>query len=126
MRLLKSVFLLALFILTGACSEELTMEQEADLLKEQLARIETMADTDSCQPGQQYGISPIGHKGCGGPAGFIAYSLDIDVVDFLLAVETYSEAQRAFNIKWGVISDCSLPPAPTAAICTEGTVTLVY
>lgn len=126
MKLIKGLFLLVMILLATACSEELTREQEADLLKEQLARIEAMASTESCQLGQSFGITPFGHKGCGGPVGFMAYSLDIDVVEFLAAVESYSEAQRAFNLKWGVISDCSLPAAPSSAICQDGQVTLVY
>ena len=126
MRRIQGLFFIALLAWVSACSDEQSFEQESDMLKEQLARIEAMANTESCQEGQQFEVTAIGHKACGGPTHFIAYSLDIDIASFLQAVETYTEDQRAFNLKWGTISDCSLPQAPSSVACIDGEVTLVY
>jgi hypothetical protein len=49
---------------------------------------------------QLTGTLLIGSKACGGPTGFIAYSLKLNTTDFLDKVEKYTNSQKRFNNKW--------------------------
>jgi hypothetical protein len=46
-----------------------------------------------------WNFTPIGSKACGGPTGFIAYSLKLNTTDFLDKVEKYTP-KKEFNNKW--------------------------
>src|SRR5699024_8797860 len=74
----------------------------------------------------EWNFSSFGSKACGGPVGFIAYSTKIDVELFLEKVEKHKIEQKKFNEKWGIISDCSVPPEPTGVICKDGEPSFIY
>lgn len=109
-----------------SCTEELTREQEQAMLAEKRAEIVAMADAESCTGNEDYGFTPLGHKACGGPAEYIAYSKAINESQFLEAVADYTAASKAFNQKWGVFSTCDLTAVPSEAVCSEGEVRLIY
>ena len=54
------------------------------------------------------------------PVGYIAYSTNINTELFLNKIEEHRNAQHEFNQKWGIISDCSVPPKPSSVICENG------
>ena len=118
--------LIALFLVLGigfSCEEEeeqLTQEEEAQNLSELLIEIEDLASSVVCNDPSEWAISPIGSKACGGPAGFIAYSVNIDVPLFLQKIEVYRRATEEFNRKWEIISDCSLAVSPSGIACEDG------
>jgi len=122
--IMKFLGLLALFILIGitSCSSdsELTQEEEAQALKETLSEIQATAISEPCTDSTEVSFTAIGSKACGGPTGYIAYSLNIDVDQFLAQVSDYSEKQREFNMKWGVNSDCSVETPPGEVTCENG------
>ncbi len=123
------VVLLSLFlgILIGCDDDDAsTEEQESDTLEEMLFEIIKIAESVDCVTPDDWTFTPIGSKACGGPTGFLAYSVTIDTNDFLEKVEAYKEAMNAFNIKWGVISDCALPATPVGVTCVDGKAELVY
>ncbi|WP_157824551.1 hypothetical protein [Flavobacterium sp. ALD4] len=41
-------------------------------------------------------------------------------------VEKYTNYQKEFNTKWGIISTRDVPPSPTSIECVNGKVRLVY
>lgn len=98
---------------------------EADLSKLRI-EIEKLSGQSNCDAATQWGITAIGEKACGGPAGYIAYSKKIDVELFLKKVALYNQKQKAFNVKWQVMSDCSLPMQPDGVVCMEGKAKLIY
>jgi hypothetical protein len=46
------------------------------------------------------GFTSIGSKACGGPTGFVAYSLKLNTTEFLDKVKKYTIIKK-FNTKWG-------------------------
>lgn len=112
-------------LLLGIClscdnDNELTQEQEAENLSQLFAEIESLASMQDCTDPSIWNFTSYGHKACGGPVGFIAYSTTIDTVLFLEKIETHRAAQQDFNIKWGIFSDCSIPVQPSGLVCENG------
>ncbi len=79
-----------------------------------------------CTNSSDWSFTEIGDKPCGGPAGYIAYSLQIDTVAFLAKVEAYTLAHRKYNIENGIISNCALEPTPIGVKCQEKEPVLIY
>lgn len=128
MKHVLQIFFVLLITSFTSCTEEhsLTQEQEAKYLEELLSEIETLASSVECENPEEWTFASIGNKPCGGPSGFIAYSLHIDKEAFLQKVEEHKVAQEAFNKKWGLFSDCSIPPTPKGVICENGKAILVF
>ena len=85
-----------------------------------------MSNSISCSDANDWLFAAYGAKACGGPQGYIAYSKEIDINSFLNKIEIYTQAEKDFNINWGVISDCSIPNAPTSVECLNGSPILKY
>jgi hypothetical protein len=90
------------------------------------AEILLLSTSTKCENPADWAFTSIGSKACGGPAGFIAYSLKLNTTEFLTKVEKYTNCQKEFNTKWGVISTCDVTPSPTSIECLDGKVQLVY
>ena len=106
---------------------ELT-EQEIDhrSLMDLFNEIQNLTYSVSCSDSSNWLFTSYGAKACGGPQGYIAYSNKIDTVAFLQKIEAYSKAEKEYNYKYGVVSDCSLPNAPKSVECQNGYPILKY
>lgn len=133
--------LIYILLLTGivfSCSEESedvpaneiteSSSQKADdmLLNNLYEEIVSLSEQYDCSNSDIWTYTPIGAKACGGPAGYIAYPSIIDSNEFMLKVNFYTAQQDTYNTKWGVVSDCSVPPPPTGVECVDGKAVLVY
>jgi len=58
--------------------------------------------------------------------GYIPYSNQIEIPQFLEKVNKYINAEEVFNIKWGVISTCDIVPEPKGVICKNRVPSLIY
>ncbi len=105
-----------------ACKEDQisTRDQELLSLSKQYLEIVQIAQDLPCESDEEWTYTAVGSKACGGPVGYLAYSTEIDTVAFLKMVEDYTKAQKAYNTKYGIISDCSVPTQPTGVFCSEG------
>ena len=88
--------------------------------------ISVLSYSISCTNSNDWTFTSYGRKACGGPKGYIAYSTQIDTVDFLQKIATYSQAEKDYNFKWGIISDCAIPNEPKSVTCKNGFPTLNY
>lgn len=86
----------------------------------------SMANSTPCTDPTEWSFTAIGSKACGGPTGYIAYSLKINVTEFLKKVKNYTNAQDAYNKKWGIFSTCEMMLPPTGVDCVNGKPTLIY
>lgn len=111
-----------LFFVLASCdkNDDSTKEGEAEKLSEMLDEIVSLSESANCVDPADWNFTAIGNKACGGPTGYIAYSNEIDVDKFLEQVEKYSLAQKEFNVKWEISSDCSLPAEPLGIVCENG------
>lgn len=101
-------------------------EKEHQKLMELFNEVQNLAYSVSCSNAKNWLFTKYGAKACGGPQGFIAYSNQIDTNAFLQKVETYTQAEKDFNIKWGIISDCSVTKTPISVECKNGFPILKY
>jgi len=92
-------------------------EQELSKLFNQL---KTLSQQVACENEADWKFVPYGEQACGGPMGFIAYSVKIDTANFLKLVDRYGIKQREFNSRWSVVSPCALLLAPKGVICENG------
>jgi hypothetical protein len=104
----------------------MTQDEEAQNLQEMFTEIENLAASEKCDDPSDWTFTSFGSKACGGPIGFIAYSINIDVVLFLEKIEEHRSKQKEFNEKWGIISDCSVPSQPIAIKCEDGNPVFEY
>lgn len=101
-------------------------EQEYRALMELFYEIQNLAYSVSCTNASDWNYTPYGAKSCGGPQGYLPYSNQIDVPDFLAKVDAYKLAEEAYNNTWGIVSTCDLPPQPTGVSCINGNAVLIY
>ena len=106
---------------------ELT-EQEIDYngLMELFREISELAYSSTCSNSNTWQFIAYGSKACGGPKGYLPYSNKIDTNTFLEKVEVYSQAEKEYNLKWGIISDCAIANPPKSIECQNGYPILKY
>ncbi|MNX66445.1 hypothetical protein D3C86_975370 [compost metagenome] len=129
MKRISLLFMTIAFVFMGCSNDDdQTKEQESQQLDQMYQEIIALSlvTTEACTNSEEWSFTAIGSKSCGGPTGYIAYSLKIDTVAFLKKVEDYTKAQNEFNIKWGIPSTCEMAIPPTDVNCVDGKPTLVY
>jgi hypothetical protein len=129
MKNLKFLFI-AFSLILFSCDNDDSSSQETE--NQNLTKMYTeiisasMVNSTQCTNPAEWSFTVIGTKSCGGPTGFIAYSLKINVTEFLKKVENYTKAEDAYNKKWGIISTCDIILPPTRVDCINGKPTLMY
>ena len=129
MKIIKNSLGLLLVVLAFiSCSADNDSSQQGDQqrLDELLAEIHQMAENTSCTDDSNWAFTAYGSKACGGPIGYIIYSTLINTDSFLEKVAFHVSSQNEFNIKYGIVSDCSVPTMPTGVSCENGQPTLTY
>ena len=104
-------------------SLELTGDQvrdEATLSAlEQEAR--RLAIADGCTGAGQCTSAPVGVKGCGGPRDFVVYCVTAtDTAALLRKLDELARAERAYNERYSIASDCMLRTAPAVSLAGQG------
>lgn len=98
---------------------------EKENLKKMYEEIVALSENNESCTGNWY-FTAIGSRSCGGPEGYIAYSLKINTTDFLSKVRNYTAEQEKFNTKWRITSTCNIVPVPESVACINGKATLLY
>jgi hypothetical protein len=117
-------------ILLYSCNNDDSSTQEDeiqnlnDIYSEVIAA--SMVNSTPCTNAAEWSFTAIGSKACGGPTGFIPYSLKINSKSFLKKVENYTNKQAAYNKKWGIMSTCDVPQQPSGVDCVDEKPTLIY
>lgn len=101
------------------------IEKDRESIRLLREEIFTMLENVRCTNPDDWRISPLGSKACGGPASFIAYPIEIETV-VLPKITEFNKASSNFNLKYGIISDCAVTPAPSDVQCENGKAVLVY
>jgi hypothetical protein len=129
MKNIKFLFI-AFSILFFSCNNDESSSQETEMqnltkMHEEIISM-SMVNITPCTNPAEWSITAIGSKACGGSAGYIPYSLKINVTEFLKKVENYTKAEDAYNKKWGIISTCDIILPPKRVDCVNGKPTLMY
>lgn len=89
------------------------------------ASIESEIAKEKCTNASEWTFAPMGAKSCGGPQSYIAYPKKIEAT-ILVKINDYTEKVKAFNQKYGIISDCMMIMPPTSIKCISGKAEFVY
>jgi hypothetical protein len=84
------------------------------------AELQAISVSVPCVDDSNWDVVAVGSKACGGPTGYIAYAKTIDKTSFLKKVDFFTEAQKAYNNKWNVVSDCAMVMPPKSVSCVDG------
>lgn len=122
----RAVFAFLILLGLSACTEKLSREEAVLELQLLMNEIDSMATQTACSDADDWRITPVGSKPCGGPIAYKAYSSQIDTAEFLRNVKEYTDKQYAYNKEWDVASDCSLVQMPLDVRCVEGKAEFVY
>ena len=123
------LFSLLLASITGCKernSQSRKQEQERQELATFLGEIKGFANQTFCEDAAEWKFVAFGARGCGGPNGYVAYNKKVDEIAFLKKVTTYTNYEKAFNEKWGIVSTCELLAQPKSVECVNGKAKLVY
>lgn len=88
--------------------------------------INSLSNSKTCTDSSIWEYTAYGSKACGGPQGYIAYSTELDVADFLQKVKEYTELEEEYNRKTGIVSTCILPAEPSDVACKSGEPAFLY
>ena len=90
-----------------------------------LQKIKDEIGNAECDNASQCKTLPVGHKSCGGPEGYLAYSTKTGNTKQLMALaEQYAAARKAENERSGMLSNCMMEPDP-GATCVANRCVLV-
>lgn len=104
----------------GEITETSTRNHDNQLLNELYQEILSISEQYDCTNALEWKFTAIGSKACGGPTGYIAYSINIDEDSFLEKIAHYTLQQKEYNTKWGIISDCAVVNTPSRVECLDG------
>ena len=116
---LPGLLLFSMLFMAFQCDEENTDTMESDRLElSQLkTEIDSIVNASVCDGTHICEFIAYGSKACGGPQGYLVYSTSINVENLKALVDNYNEAEAQFNLKWNILSDCSVPNPPSEIIC---------
>ena len=90
-----------------------------------LQKIQEEIGAAECDNASQCKTLPVGHKSCGGPEGYLAYSTKTGNSKRLMALaDQYAAARKAENERSGMLSNCMMEPDP-GATCVANRCVLV-
>lgn len=119
---------LALLLALGACSGVSANGDAPAGQPETLGLLDNMRKeigTAGCDNASQCKTLPVGHKSCGGPDGYLAFSTKSGNGERLLALAgQYAAARKAENERSGMLSNCMMEPDP-GATCVANRCVLV-
>ena len=77
-----------------------------------------MVDSGGCSDSSQCAVAAVGVRGCGGPRDFVVYCrLTTDSAALFAKLDELSTAERAFNTKYQIASNCDMRlPPPTQLV----------
>ncbi|MDQ0478091.1 MULTISPECIES: hypothetical protein [Chryseobacterium] len=95
--------------------------QQADQIemKNLIKEIDSLISTEKCADAKDWKFTAIGSKACGGPSSYIAYPVKLED-QILPKVTQFTSMQSAFNLKYGLMSDCVMVLPPAEIRCENG------
>ncbi len=129
MKIVKNISkTIALLAIVFGCTNNTESSKENDLAELTVLQeeIELLIDSGICSENSDCDYIAFGSKACGGPKSYLVFSTSIDVTLLQQKAAIYNALENAYNQKWGIISDCSVPMPPIDVTCVTGKCTAVY
>ena len=106
-------------LLFASCDQDSKESEKQDLDREK-ENILSFLQAGNCTDDGGCLFIGLGTKACGGPQEYVVYSASLDSVQVTGMIANYNAMEEAYNKKWGIVSDCSLPPPPDSVRCLNG------
>jgi len=84
-----------------------------------MLQLQAAVGTAACDSPAQCKTVAIGHKACGGPESYMAYSTKADGAGVSRLAQRYADARKGEDQRGGMVSNCMLLRDP-GATCTAG------
>jgi hypothetical protein len=109
------------FVLTlVGCDESVDEATDRARLHEMKAEILALVSDPACADSLDCRYTGLGTKPCGGPWEYIVYSVaSVDSSELAAQVAAYNDFNEELNLRYGWVSDCSVPPPPVVG-CQDG------
>jgi hypothetical protein len=107
-------------ILHAISCKQVSSDEARYLLDLQKAAIYQYVAEFSCTDDGSCLTMPLGAKPCGGPWEYLVYPSTVNAEELQHMVDEYFEAESAYNVKYGIISDCSIESPPDSIFCNDG------
>ena len=111
--------LICVLLLFTSCDQD-SKESEKQALDEEKENILSFLQTGKCTDDGGCLFIGLGTKACGGPQEYVVYSASLDSAQVLGMIAGYNAMEDAYNKKWGIVSDCSVPTPPGSVRCLNG------
>jgi len=97
-------------------NEPPTAEELQDEIRLVAQQIDETIGTATCTNSNQCGALAVGHKACGGPASFLAYSTEnTDTTKLFDLASKHQALSKSYNQAIGAMSDCAMVMQPVMA-----------
>ncbi|HCE53533.1 MAG TPA: hypothetical protein DER05_00420 [Lutibacter sp.] len=129
MKLIKNISkTIVLLTIVFGCTNNAELDKEEDLaeLAALQEEIELLVDSGVCSENADCNYIAFGSKACGGPKTYLVFSTSINVELLQQKVATYNALDDAFNLKYGVASDCYYVTPPPEVACKDGKCVGIY
>jgi len=104
----------------AACDESANESADRARLDEMRAAILALVVDPVCADSADCRSIGLGRKPCGGPWEYVVYSVaSVDSSELAAQVATYNQFNAELNLRYGWVSDCSVPPPPVVG-CRNG------
>jgi hypothetical protein len=116
------IFVVSIACLMQSCEKYEAKDEESDIarLNSMRGEILEMAGGAKCFNSSNCRYISLGVKACGGPAGYLIYSVvTVNEIELLRRVEEYNRFNKILIEEYGWISDCMVVPAPVVG-CKDG------
>lgn len=110
--------------LQGKTPEEILAIEEENLRSLQ-TEIDSLIAEKTCSNEDDWRISAMGSKPCGGPATYVAYHIDVEK-EIVVKIREYTIIQADYNRRKQIFSDCAIEPQPSDVHCVSGKAVLEY
>ena len=119
---------LVFFLIIGCNSDDTAKERDIDtkIISDLEDEIIALAESSFCNDITECAYIAFGSKPCGGPWSYLIYSTSIDVELLIDKVEEFNKIQQEYNIKYGIVSDCSIVLPPISLICEDNKCKAIY
>ncbi|MDX5586005.1 MAG: hypothetical protein QNK20_14015 [Aureibaculum sp.] len=121
---------LILLIAVGCSLEGATGQEQQELDLKVLSNlgddINVLIESSVCTDETECAFIAFGTKPCGGPWGYLVYSNSIDTDELIEKVERFNQLQNTYNLRYNIISDCSVVSPPDTLICEDNKCKAVY
>lgn len=123
MKKILTLFAIVLLFQSFQCDDDTQQtSQSFDLVSLQSEKqlILNYIATFSCGENATCSALAFGNKACGGPQEFLVFPSSVDLDYLTEQVNNYNALENAYNLTYGIVSDCTVVLPPENIGCVNG------